>query len=253
MSYEKKYIKYKNKYLKLKELSGGEVIVKWNKEEWDKGQWFEDKNYTYDKQNKLLVIKYSEDNTITKQNTTSMKVNLDLTTNYLTNKDKDKDKDKDINKEIKVIIDGSIERIEDDAFYDMNIIYLQFNNLNNTQSQLKYIGKNAFANNKITSLNLPSSIEEIGDNAFANNLIKTFYNNNYKFFHTIKNWGNNVFFNNNIDIDSIKKEMNNEINIYNNIDIDNIIVQIFDIKKMVSNNTILSKMSNKIILPKMPN
>jgi len=181
----------------------------------------ETENYTYDINSKLLVIIKSENNTITKENTNNMKVTLGFTTYNLTNKD--------INKEIKVIIDGSIERIENDAFYDMNIIYLQFNNLNNTQSQLKYIGKNAFANNKITSLNLPSSIQEIGDSVFANNKINTFYNNNYKFFHTIKKWGNNVFNNNQINIDNIKKEMKNENNIYNNINIDNIILNIFNI------------------------
>jgi hypothetical protein len=39
--------------------------VKWNKEVWEKGVWVENKNYKYNKINKLLVINYSENNTIT--------------------------------------------------------------------------------------------------------------------------------------------------------------------------------------------
>jgi len=199
MSYEKKYIKYKNKYLKLKELSGGEDKVKWNKEVWNKGVWDENNNYKYDKINKLLVINNSDNNIITKQNTTSMKVNLG----------------DEINQDIQVIINGSIERIEDNAFENMNIIDLQFNNLNNTQSQLKYIGKYAFANNKIKSLNLPSSIQQIDDFAFSINLIDTFNDDIYNFFYTIK-WGNNVFINNKLNIElitqNILKNINNDKN-----------------------------------------
>jgi hypothetical protein len=121
----------------------------------------------------------------------------------------------DINQDINVIINGSIERIEDNAFENMNIIDLQFNNLNNTQPQLKYIGKYAFANNKIKSLNLPSSIQQIDDFAFAINPINTFNVDIYNFFYTIK-WGNNVFINNNLNIEliteNILKNINNDKN-----------------------------------------
>ena len=102
----------------------------------------------------------------------------------------------DINKEIKVIIDESIERIEDYAFYDMKIKDVQFNNLNNTQSQLKYIGKYAFAMNKITNLILPWSIKEIDNLAFANNKLTNIQLTDNKI--DIK-FGDNVFINNNID------------------------------------------------------
>jgi len=173
--------------------------VKWNKEVWNKGVWDENNNYKYDKINKLLVINNSDNNIITKQNTTSMKVNLG----------------DEINQDIQVIINGSIERIEDNAFENMNIIDLQFNNLNNTQSQLKYIGKYAFANNKIKSLNLPSSIQQIDDFAFSINLIDTFNDDIYNFFYTIK-WGNNVFINNKLNIElitqNILKNINNDKN-----------------------------------------
>jgi hypothetical protein len=207
MSYEEKYKKYKNKYLKLKELSGGGE------------KWVDNVNYRYDDKSKLLVIIKSDNNTITKENTNDMKVTLGFATNYLTDiykaKDKHNEEAEPIKKEINLIIDESIERIEDYAFYDMKIKDVQFNNLNNTESQLKYIGKNAFANNKITNLNLPSNIQEIGDSAFANNDINTFNNDIYNFFYTIK-WGNNVFINNKLDIEliteNILKNINNDKN-----------------------------------------
>jgi hypothetical protein len=135
MSYEKKYKKYKNKYLELKELSGG--------------GWIEGKNYTYDQTKKLLVIITSNNNTITEQNTNDMK-------NFLGD---------NINGDIKVIIDKSIERIEDNAFKNMNITDVNFDNIKNTwdnidanHSTLKHIGKYAFADNKLEYLQLPSSI-----------------------------------------------------------------------------------------------
>ena len=175
--------------------------------------WAENVNYTYDDKSKLLVIIKSENNIITKKNTNDMKVTLGFATNYLT--DIYKAKAEPIKKEINLIIDGSIERIEDDAFYDMNIKDVQFKNLNNTESQLKYIGKNAFANNKITNLNLPSNIQEIGDSAFAINDINTFNDDIYNFFYTIK-WGNNVFINNKLNIEliteNILKNINNDKN-----------------------------------------
>jgi len=53
MSYEKKYIKYKNKYLKLKELSGGgEGIRNCYKEKWNKGKRFKVKKNNINKQKK---------------------------------------------------------------------------------------------------------------------------------------------------------------------------------------------------------
>ncbi len=177
MSYEKKYKKYKNKYLELKELSGG--------------GWVKDKNYTYDQTKNLLVIINSENNTITEKNTADMKIFLG----------------DNIKGDIKVIIDKSIERIEDNAFKNMNITDVNFDNIINTwdyidanHSTLKYIGKYAFANNKLQYLQLPSSIREIDDFAFANNQIYQFYNYNYKNLLSII-CGKNVFNNNKFNID----------------------------------------------------
>jgi hypothetical protein len=99
------------------------------------------------------------------------------------------------------LISKSIKRIENSAFFYMGI--KNFNCYNDTN--LEYIGKNAFANNNINIIDLSSSIEYVDDNAFANNNILNIFN--HKNFNTIK-FGKNVFNNNKINIEYNITEIN---------------------------------------------
>jgi hypothetical protein len=149
MSYEEKYIKYKNKYLKLKELSGGGDV-----------------DYTFN--DGVLTIKKSNTRTITKESI---------------------DEIKDIHKNIiSVIIDISFQNISDNAFENIGIQNVVFSgpsgmkNIGNyafANNKLKYlflpdsielIGNNAFANNQIENLDIHYNTK-IGDNVFIDNPI----------------------------------------------------------------------------------
>jgi len=139
MSYEEKYKKYKNKYLKLKELSGGGT----------------DNFLTYEFKDGVLSIKKSYTDTITKQNIEDIIKNKIITT---------------------VEIDISFTKIDDYAFANMNIQNIKFmrsDDINNS-SKLKSIGKSAFMNNIITKLELPKHKIDIGEKAFVNNEISTY-------------------------------------------------------------------------------
>jgi hypothetical protein len=160
MSYEEKYIKYKNKYLKLKELSGGGA----------------DNFLTYEFKDGVLSIKQSYTDTITKQNIEDIIKNKIITT---------------------VEIDISFTKIDDYAFANMNIQKIIFKNEGDLK--LTDIGNYAFINNKIVDLVLPSSIKNINKFAFANNKLKniSFSDTNQEI---NINFGDNVFQNNNINI-----------------------------------------------------
>jgi hypothetical protein len=159
MSYEEKYKKYKNKYLKLKELSGGGA----------------DNFLTYEFKDGVLSIKKSYTDTITKQNIEDIIKNKIITT---------------------VEIDISFTKIDDYAFANMNIQKIIFKNEGDLK--LTDIGNYAFINNKIVDLVLPSSIKNINNFAFANNKLEniSFSDTNQKI---NINFGNNVFIDNKIN------------------------------------------------------
>jgi hypothetical protein len=121
------------------------------------------------------------------------------------------------------LISKSIKRIENSAFFYMGI--KNFNCYHGTK--LEYIGKNAFANNNIDLIDLPSSIEYVDDNAFANNNITDILN--HKYFNTIK-FGKNVFNNNKINIKYNITEINKK---KGDIKSPKIIINLFNDEKII--------------------
>lgn len=68
----------------------------------------------------------------------------------------------------KIVLPENLEVIENGAFEGLGLKEIQFSNHTN---KLTKIFKNAFANNRLTKINLPQSILEIDKNAFYNNQI----------------------------------------------------------------------------------
>ena len=149
-------------------------------------------DYNYDKDNKILFIQNIEN--ITKDYIANIieKYNINIDNN-----------------EISVSIGRSVKHIKEYAFYNMNIINLDFGYTSNIIS----IGKYAFAKNKITELELPFNIGDspkglsypyniidtvqtisIGDYAFADNPIQNLVPSTKKMV-----FGHNVFLNNKFD------------------------------------------------------
>ena len=72
-----------------------------------------------------------------------------------------------------VTIPSSVKTIGGSAFYLCNLSELIFKGSEDETSKLTTIGEAAFAENKITSLIIPSSVETIGEAAFQENEIET--------------------------------------------------------------------------------
>jgi len=158
MSYELKYLKYKNKYLKLKEYLGG----------------------TRD-QSTILIIPDSvvriAEKEYSKKGLTEVKIpnsvqmigDFAFYENLLTT----------------LIIPDSVKMIGDWAFCHNKLKTLAI------PDSVKTIGKSAFSQNQLTTLRIPNSIKTIGDSAFASNLLTELIIPN-----SVKIIGEGVFYNN---------------------------------------------------------
>jgi hypothetical protein len=213
MSYESKYIKYKNKYLKLKEYLGGtpynltEITINNSVKKINSSVY-------YNKQLTTLTIgksvkeicDYAFSNNLLTTLTIPISVkiigNSAFSNNLLTTLTFSSSFkmifDRLINKELTIgcraffnnkltelIIPNSVKRISNEAFSNNELTKLLIPN------SVKYIGYRAFSNNKLTQLIISKSVKNIDDDAFSNNKLTQLIISN-----SVENIGNKAFSNN---------------------------------------------------------